>query len=276
MNKIYLMSDIHGDWRHIRNFLNRIDNKYNNTDTIILLGDTGTNFFFNDRDSKFKTRLNNFKINLFLIRGNHEERPSILAKQHPYEWHTEPYWGWYVWVENKYPYIKYAMDYVAMYRIPAEIEYMDPDNSEDDDIEIQQYYKTLVIPGAYSVDKYYRLQNGWSWFPQEQLSESEMLAGKALIDAFDWKCDLVLSHTCPIIYEPTDLFLSTTDQSMVDKTMERYLGEIERKLDYGAWCWGHYHQFRDYPRKDGRFRTMLFNDAAIDLEDYMDGEINKL
>lgn len=39
---------------------------------------------------------------------------------------------------------------------------------------------------------------------------------------------------------------------------------------------GHYHQFRDYPRIDGKYRTMLFNDAVIDLENYMEGEIEKL
>ena len=86
----------------------------------------------------------------------------------------------------------------------------------------------------------------------------------------------MLSHTCPVIYEPTDLFLSIVDQSMVEKDMERYLGQIEYQLDYKAWLWGHYHQFRDYPRTDERYRTMLFNDAAVDLKDYMIGKVEKL
>lgn len=80
----------------------------------------------------------------------------------------------------------------------------------------------------------------------------------------------MLSHTCPIIFEPTDLFLSVVDQATVDKSMERYLGEIEYKLDYEAWLWGHYHQFRDYPRTDGRKRLMLFNDALIQLNEYIE------
>ena len=150
------------------------------------------------------------------------------------------------------------------------------DTSSDDDIEVQKYYKTLVIPGAYSVDKYRRLEAGWSWFPQEQLSENERLAGLTLIEQQGWNCDLVLSHTCPVIYEPTDLFLSIVDQSMVEKDMERYLGQIEYQLDYKAWLWGHYHQFRDYPRTDEKYRTMLFNDAAVDLKDYMIGKVEKL
>ena len=32
-------------------------------------------------------------------------------------------------------------------------------------------YKCMVIGGAYSVDKHYRLANGWSWFSTEQPSD---------------------------------------------------------------------------------------------------------
>lgn len=279
IGKIYVMGDIHGSFKPIRDFhLRHNTNKeYNEVDkTMILLGDAGLNFFFNHRDEEFKKKLGKYPFTYFVVRGNHEERPSICAENNPDKWHREPFWGWRVWVENDYPYIKYAEDFVALYFIPAGIEYVEPEDPTQDDIEVPIYYRTLVIPGAYSVDKYKRLQAGWSWFPQEQLNESEMLAGKALLEPFNWKCDLVLSHTCPIIYEPTDLFLSVVDQSMVDKSMERYLGEIEYKLDYKTWLWGHYHQFRDYPRPDGRYRTMLFNDAAIDLHKYMEGEVNKL
>ena len=261
--KIYLMGDIHGNWKSIRDLYQRHPYTFNaNENTLILLGDAGLNFFFNHRDEETKKKLGKFPFTYFVIRGNHEERPSICAEKNPDKWHEEPFWGWKVWVENDYPYIKYAMDYVAFYDIPSGIE--------------DYTYRTLVIPGAYSVDKYRRLQMGWSWFPQEQLSESEKLAGKSLLDFFGWETDLVLSHTCPVIYEPTDLFLSVVDQSMVEKDMERYLGEIEYKLNYKAWLWGHYHQFRDYPRTDGRFRTMLFNDAVIDLADYMEGKVEKL
>lgn len=58
MNQVYLMADIHGDWRPVRDFLNRIDNKYDNADAIIILGDAGLNFFFNHRDENTKTKLN--------------------------------------------------------------------------------------------------------------------------------------------------------------------------------------------------------------------------
>lgn len=243
MNQVYLMADIHGDWRPVRDFLNRIDNKYDNTDAIIILGDAGLNFFFNHRDENTKTKLNKLGINLFIIRGNHEERPSICAAKNPELWHTEEFWGNTVYVEKAFPQIKYAMDYPSLYDIEG--------------------HKTLVIPGAYSVDKMYRLMNGYGWFPQEQLSEEEKNEGFSLLDTCDWDIDIVLSHTCPICFEPTDLFLSFIDQSSVDKSMERYLGQIEYTLDYKAWFWGHYHAFRDYPRTDGKIKLMLSAGAEV-------------
>ena len=56
--------------------------------------------------------------------------------------------------------------------------------------------------------------------------------------------DLVLSHTCPYQYRPTDLFLSFIDQSKVDNSMELWMSQLHEKIDYGIWCWGHYHADR--------------------------------
>ena len=83
---------------------------------------------------------------------------------------------------------------------------------------------------------------------------------------------IIISHTCPAIYEPTDLFLPQVDQSMVDKTMERYLGEFEYNVNYDAWFWGHYHVNRDYPRTDNRIRTMLGEGSAVELGQVLEGD----
>lgn len=274
MNQVYLMADIHGDWRPVRDFLNRIDNKYDNTDAIIILGDAGLNFFFNHRDENTKTKLNKLGINLFIIRGNHEERPSICAAKNPELWHTEEFWGNTVYVENQFPHIKYALDEVALYHIPYITGYCEgtkENNYNDEGVEYWDFYKALVIPGAYSIDKYHRLANNWSWFEGEQLTEEERTRGWELIEQLK-SVDLVFSHTCPCIFEPTDLFLPFVDQSTVDKTMERFCGQVEYALDYKAWIWGHYHAFRDYPRTDGRKKLMLYDNFAIDIKEYLENE----
>ena len=253
---IYMTADIHGDFRPIRDFIKKIDNikKLTKNDVIILLGDSGLQFFFNHRDRKLKQKLNSYEITLFLIRGNHEERPSICMNKNPNVWHMEELWGNQVYVENDYPYIKYALDIPAKYEIPT---------AQNDPI------KTLVLPGAYSVDKYVRLANNWSWFPQEQCNKEEMAAGIALAQSDSY--DLVLSHTCPIIYEPTDLFLSVVDQSTVDKTTEQWLGGIEYSMDYKLWAFGHFHALRVYPEYEGKQMLMLFNDTFLDIYKFFCG-----
>ena len=52
---------------------------------------------------------------------------------------------------------------------------------------------------------------------------------------------MVLSHTCPLDYQPIEVFLSGIDQSKVDSSTEEWLNEIEYELDYKKWYCGHYH-----------------------------------
>lgn len=277
--RIWAMGDIHGSYLPIENFWHRNKDNINfskETDCIILLGDVGANFFFSKRDKDFKEKLESFPFTYFCIRGNHEARPSVCASKDPEHWCKEELFEGSVWVEDNYPDIKYAMDYPYIYNIPYKIDsiWHTPPKEEKNGrkviAELNFYnYKTLVVPGAYSVDKYYRISQGWTWFENEQLSEEEMNLGRKIIEqtpAFD----LVLSHTCPISYEPTDLFLSTIDQSMVDKTMERFLGEIEYKINYKLWLFGHFHAYRVYPRYQNNQIIMLSDGKeTINIEEWL-------
>ena len=253
MNKIFVIADIHGSTHPVKEFYRRNKDKENfdGTDIIIILGDAGLNFHLDEKDFFFKRALCKLPFTYFVIRGNHEERPRNCMKVNPDAWRMSEFFGGLVYEEKEFPQIKYAEDKPAFYNING--------------------YKTFVIPGAYSVDKHYRLAKGWPWFEDEQLTQGEMESGKALMKMNKMTCDLVLSHTCPCIFEPTHLFLPTIDQSTVDKTMERYLGYIEYGLDYRAWMWGHYHAYLDYPRTDGRKKVMVHH-KPINLVDYMELE----
>lgn len=258
MRHMYAIGDIHGDFKAVRDFVQRNiqlhkDAANGDENILICLGDFGGNFFFNHRDEGFKNKLSKYPFTYFVIRGNHEERPSICMEKFPDKWHTEEYFGNNVYVENDYPYIKYALDVPAVYQINGA--------------------RTLVIPGAYSIDKFRRIANGWSWFASEQLTNSEMDLGLNLIKEYGYQFDMVLSHTCPIMFEPTDLFLTFVDQSIVDKTMERYLGQVEFLLNYKLWLWGHYHADRIYPDTGDGQRIMLFH-QVINLDQWLKNREN--
>lgn len=50
-----------------------------------------------------------------------------------------------------------------------------------------------------------------------------------------------MSHTCPLKYEPIEMFLTMIDQSTVDKSTEIWLDSIEERVKYKAWFCGHWH-----------------------------------
>ena len=183
---------------------------------VIILGDVGFNYYKNKKDWKLKHYAAQFGYTLYCLRGNHEDRANnTKGTKIVYDEFVHGY----IFKEVEFPNIKYFADEVAEYNI------MDK--------------KILCIPGAYSVDKWYRLQNDWQWFSEEQLSEEEMNCAEKKFNGKHY--DLVFSHTCPIDWEPTDLFLHGIDQSKVDKTMEVWLNNFKEKINWDIWCFAHYH-----------------------------------
>lgn len=100
---------------------------------------------------------------------------------------------------------------------------------------------TFVVGGAYSVDKNYRLLHGMAWWPDEQPSDEIKRQVEEKLEGMDWEVDVVLTHTAPLKYEPTEVFLPMINQSMVDKSTEQWLDSIEEQLYYDRWYCGHYH-----------------------------------
>lgn len=249
----FLIGDIHGDAAPVREFYEKNREKLSSDareNHLILLGDFGANFALRgQRDYKFKRTLSEYPFTYIALRGNHEARVQTVINLFPQQWEAVSKYGGQIYREKEFPQIEYLSDEPAVYEFCG--------------------YKTFSIPGAYSVDKWYRLRNGWPWYEDEQLSEEERNLGRE-IKRREKSFDLVISHTCPSIYEPRDLFLSGIDQSMVDDTMERYLGELEYDLDYKRWAWGHFHADRLYPWNNGKEMLMLFHENVVDLRKFME------
>lgn len=215
-----ITGDTHGKTAQRLAYIKEMMPEYKPEETaVIILGDVGFNYYKNKKDWKAKHQASEFGYTLYCLRGNHEDRASCI-KNMIYE-HDEFVNG-VVYYEPEFPLIKYFMDCVCEYEIMGK--------------------KVLCIPGAYSVDKWYRLQNDWMWFPLEQLTKIEMESAEEMYASKHY--DFVFSHTAPIDWEPTDLFLSMIDQSKVDKTMEIWLGKFKDMINWGIWLFGHYHADR--------------------------------
>lgn len=209
---IYITGDKHGDFRDVLIFT--CEANTTNKDILIILGDAGINYYPDERSKTLKESLKEFPITLFCIHGNHEERPENIKG-----YKTKAFHGGIVYYEEEYPNILFAKD--------GEI--YDFDGK-----------KCLVIGGAYSVDKYFRLAYGYEWYESEQPSEKTKEKVLKLIDKIK-KVDVLLTHTCPYKYIPREMFISGVDQSKVDNSTEEFLDKVEEKLDYSKWYCGHYH-----------------------------------
>lgn len=208
---VYVTGDMHRDFRRLVYFC--FENNTSKDDIMIILGDAGINYYGID-DNRLKRQLSTLDITLFCIHGNHERRPENIKS-----YKEKEFKGGTIYFEEEYPNILFAKDG----------EVYDFDGKS-----------VLVIGGAYSVDKDYRIANNLGLWDDEQPSEDTK---NKVLDMLDkgLGVDIVLTHTCPYKYLPYEVFLEGIDQSKVDQITEKFLDVVEDKLNYKKWYCGHFH-----------------------------------
>ena len=210
---VYITGDTHGDARRLKHFC--LFNNLGAEDSVIILGDAGFNFYGGEKDRSCKRILSIFDTTFFCIHGNHEIRPSNIPSYHETEWN-----GGIVYCEDEFPNILFAKD-GEIYNIGGK--------------------RCIAIGGAYSVDKFYRLARRYEWWPDEQPSEEIKAYVEQQLSTCGNRIDVILSHTCPLKYEPHEAFLSMVDESTVDRSTENWLDTIEERTAYERWYCGHFH-----------------------------------
>lgn len=228
---IYVTGDTHGQFDRIEDFCSRY--RTSDRDLMIILGDAGINYYGGKKDLRLKEYLSRLPITLFCIHGNHEMRPDKLIAYDTIPWNSG-----LAYQEKAFPNLIFAQD-GQVYDIGGK--------------------KTFVCGGAYSVDKFYRIANGWNWFSDEQPNDRIKTICEQRLDLEAWKVDRVLTHTCPLRFVPTEVFLPSIDQSTVDKSTEEWLDTICTRLTYNKWLCGHYHT--DKTLKNGYEIRFLYKDV---------------
>ncbi len=210
---VYLTGDTHRRFERIVSFCRRMETTPE--DVIAIMGDVGINYYVDSSDYRLKEKLTQLSVTLFCVHGNHEERPYNVPGYFEQQWH-----GGTVYMNPLFPNQIFAKD-GEIYNLNGK--------------------KVLILGGAYSVDKQYRLMKGWRWFESEQPDDKIKEHVVANLDKAGWKVDTVFSHTCPFKYMPQHLFLKGINQNTVDNSTEHWLQEIEEKLAYDKWYFGHFH-----------------------------------
>lgn len=225
---VYITGDIHGKLEPIYDLYQRF--KLTAKDIVIILGDVGVNYYGGQKDLYMKQEMAEMNCTFFCIHGNHENRPQNIASYKEKEW-----CGGRVLCEDEFPNILFPVD--------------------GDIFELADK-RCMVIGGAYSVDKYYRQYNGWHWWGDEQ--PSTVIKQYVERQISDNTVDIILSHTCPAKYIPTECFLPNIDQSLVDRSTEEWLDIIEEKTNYQAWYVGHWHTNKDIDKLHFLFHDVKF------------------
>ena len=259
MSKIYIMGDIHGSAGDFTYTVNKYIDNPTAEDIIICAGDVGLEYG-NQVQGALKKAMKKFPGKIYIMRGNHDNRYWRDHTEVNQENLIIPTAGWcydipecpMFLIQKKYPNIYYIRDEGGIYNIEGRT--------------------FLFVPGAYSIDKDYRLNKNLSYEYEEQLSLVEQYLLYSQLKQYiqiGRRIDYVVSHTSPLGLEPyyKDLFLSGIKQSTVDKSTEYFLDEIEKLLhnNYKHWYFGHFHSDRSF----GKF-TMLY-DEVVELGETVNG-----
>ena len=248
--RFFICADIHGDAQVVKNLIAQVPNP-NEEDTIIVCGDAGFEYgYVNSTAAKRAAR--KFPGNWIVLRGNHD---SCYWKDHE----DDPDWdilegigGADLLFENIYPNILYVKDSGGIYNFGG--------------------LNFLMLPGAYSVDKAYRLRNRLPYNEDEQLDDNTMLELYQIVDQWNrqrFNIDYVIGHTFPKFMEPyfRDLFFSGIDQRFVDKRTEMWLSDManlyEGNRAFKQYYGGHFHDSRTM----GQYYTMVYH-KLVELEGY--------
>ncbi len=223
--RIFITGDKHRDFKTVKRFCKK--NQTTLSDCLIILGDSGINYYENKKDKKLKKKISKLNITLFCIQGNKERRANTISS-----YGVRSYCGGIVYCEPKYPNILFAVD---------------------GDIYTFEGKRFMVIGGAHSVDKQRCIAEGKPFFDDEMPSfEIKQRVEKNLLE--NREIFGFLTHTCPIKYIPTEMFISNRTGTQkkkrkrnkkyeldIDRSTEEWLGKIESSAVYKKWYCGHYH-----------------------------------
>lgn len=233
--RFFITGDKHRYFDGVKKFCRRRHTR--REDVLIILGDAGLNYYDDVRDDKLKQEVSKLNITLFCLHGNKENRPQNVGT-----YGIRSFCGGKVYYEPKYPNIYFAMD------------------GEIYNFEGKKY---MVVGGAHSVDKLRCLEENMPFWEDEMPDDATKAKVEQALARENNKIFGMMTHTCPIDYLPTEMFMSTRRNAAdkrkskrakfwkgkpqktfpldIDRSTEEWLGQLGEKLDYEVWFCGHYH-----------------------------------
>ena len=130
--KFFITGDKHRHFDRVKEFCREMNTR--RKDVLIILGDSGFNYYDDKRDDELKKEISALNITLFCLHGNKENRPQNVGT-----YGIRSFCDGKVYYEPKYPNIYFAID---------------------GEIYTFEGKKYMVVGGAHSVDKMRCLEEG--------------------------------------------------------------------------------------------------------------------
>ena len=248
---IYITGDTHSDFSRFTEENFPIQSEMTKDDYIIICGDFGGVWTFEEESRREKEALdwlNNKNFTTLFVDGNHENYTRLY--NYPIE----------EWKGGKVHKIRDSV----LHLMRGEI--FDIDNKKifvfggarshdiqdgilnlDEEEKIYEYRKR----GAY-----FRIRD-FSWWDLELPTKEEMQNGINNLEKINYKVDYIISHCCP-----------TSIQTLINSTYKRdvltdYLQQISEKCTFKRWYFGHYH---DYKQVNSQFTLLYENIVPLEYE----------
>lgn len=248
---IYITGDTHSDFSRFTEENFPIQSEMTKDDYIIICGDFGGVWTFEEesiREKELLDWLDNKNFTTLFVDGNHENYTRLY--NYPIE----------EWKGGKVHKIRDSV----LHLMRGEI--FDIDNKRifafggarshdiqdgilnlDEEEKIYEYRKR----GAY-----FRIRD-FSWWDLELPTNQEMENGIENLEKINYKVDYIISHCCP-----------TSIQALINSTYKRdiltdYLQQISEKCTFKRWYFGHYH---DYKQVNSQFTLLYENIVPLEYE----------
>lgn len=226
---IYVTGDTH---RKIDNrFSEKPLTKLTEKDYLIVLGDFGGVWYDDESDNLFLSYFEKQKYTTLFIDGNHENHKKL--NNFPVE----------IWNGGKIHKIKNNIFHLMRGQI------FNIDG-----------YKIFTFGGAYSIDKNMRTEF-IDWWKEEEGNYEEMNEAFDNLEKENNQVDFILTHAGPA--SKLKNFFNYFGMNFTSSSTEKFLDEINNKVNYKHWFCGHYHEnvnlgWFSKEKDDGKI-TILYN-----------------
>ena len=254
---IYITGDTHSDFTRFTEDRFPIQTEMTKNDYVIICGDFGGVWTFEEESSREKEVLdwlNNKNFTTLFVDGNHEIFTRLYNDYPVEKWHG----GKVHKIRDSVLHLNrgeiFDIDGKKIFAFGGAKSHDIQDGilNLDEEERIYEYRKR----GAY-----FRIRD-FSWWDLEVPTKEEMQNGINNLEKVNYKVDYIISHCCP-----TSVQALLSGGTYKKDYLTDYLQEISEKLEFKKWYFGHYH---DYRQVNSQFVLLYEDIVPLEFESIFD------